>query len=109
MAGQIEIDPESLEATIGAYNAACGEGAFRALEKDGLATRGLDLPGVRHVVLYDFPRDGVEYLRRVGRVTRGGRAPGRVTSLVLGRQLTYARALMKIDERGEQIDLEVHG
>ena len=37
------------------------------------------------------------------------RAPGRVTSLVLGRQLTYARALMKIDERGEQIDLEVHG
>ena len=42
-------------------------------------------------------------------VEGGGRAPGRVTSLVLGRQLTYARALMKIDERGEQIDLEVHG
>lgn len=48
------------------------------------------------VVLFDFPRDGVEYLRRVGRVTRGARAPGRVTSLVLGRQLMYARTLMKV-------------
>ena len=84
-------------------------GAPRYLVCTDRASRGMDFPDIRHVVLYDFPRDGVEYLRRVGRVTRGGRAPGRVTSLVLGRQLTYARALMKIDERGEQIDLEVHG
>ena len=84
-------------------------GAPRYLVCTDRASRGMDFPEIRHVVLYDFPRDGVEYLRRVGRVTRGGRAPGRVTSLVLGRQLTYARALMKIDERGEQIDLEVHG
>jgi len=62
----------------------------------------------RHVVLFDFPRDGVEYVRRVGRATRGGNAPGRVTSLALGRQLGYAKALMKANAAGEQIDMGTH-
>ena len=61
------------------------------------------------MVLFDFPRDGVEYVRRVGRVTRGTKAPGKVTSLVLGRQLAYARALMKINREGGAVDLDVHG
>ena len=60
------------------------------------------------MLLFDFPRDGIEYLRRVGRATRGARTPGRVTSLVLGRQLAYARALMKLNREGAAIDLETH-
>ena len=55
---------------------------------------------MEHVILFDFPRDGVEYVRRVGRATRGSHSPGRVTSLVLGRQLQYARALMKVNREG---------
>ena len=39
------------------------------------------------MVLFDFPRDGVEYVRRVGRATRGAHQPGRVTSLLLGNLL----------------------
>lgn len=73
------------------------------------ASRGMDFPNVEHVVLFDFPRDGVEYVRRVGRATRGTRAPGRVTSLVQGRQLGYARELMKADREGTALSLEVHG
>jgi len=72
------------------------------------ASRGMDFPRVGHVVLFDFPRDGVEYVRRVGRATRGGNAPGRVTSLALGRQLGYAKALMKANAAGEQIDMGTH-
>ena len=72
------------------------------------ASRGMDFPQVGHVVLFDFPRDGVEYVRRVGRATRGAGAPGRVTSLLLGRQVAYARALMKLNSAGEKIDLETH-
>ena len=53
------------------------------------ASRGMDFPQVSHVVLFDFPRDGVEYVRRVGRATRGAHQPGRVTSLLLGRQVRY--------------------
>ena len=41
-------------------------------------------------MLFDFPRDGVEYVRRVGRATRGANQPGRVTSLLLGRQVRSA-------------------
>eukprot|EP00316_Scyphosphaera_apsteinii_P004313 CAMPEP_0119304116 /NCGR_PEP_ID=MMETSP1333-20130426/5417_1 /TAXON_ID=418940 /ORGANISM="Scyphosphaera apsteinii, Strain RCC1455" /LENGTH=486 /DNA_ID=CAMNT_0007306937 /DNA_START=51 /DNA_END=1511 /DNA_ORIENTATION=+ len=72
------------------------------------ASRGMDFPQVQHVVLFDFPRDGVEYVRRVGRATRGGNKPGRITALVLGRQLPYAKALMRGDETGETINLEIH-
>ena len=72
------------------------------------ASRGMDFPRVQHVVLFDFPRDGVEYVRRVGRVTRGGNAPGRVTSLCLGRQMPYAKKLMQLNEKGEIIDMETN-
>jgi len=73
------------------------------------ASRGMDFQSIDHVVLFDFPRDGVEYVRRVGRATRGTRSPGRVTSLVQGRQLGYARELMKADREGGAVDLDVHG
>jgi len=73
------------------------------------ASRGMDFRDVRHVILFDFPRDGVEYVRRVGRATRGTGTPGRVSSLVLGRQLAYARELMKLNRAGDPVDLEVHG
>ena len=45
-------------------------------------------------------------MRRVGRATRGTGAPGRVSSLVLGRQLAYARELMKLNRAGDPVDLE---
>jgi tricarballylate dehydrogenase len=41
LAGQMGVDAEALEATISAYNAACVDGIFKPLERDGLATRGL--------------------------------------------------------------------
>ena len=73
------------------------------------ASRGMDFKEVGQAILFDFPRDGIEYVRRVGRVTRGTNAPGRVTSLVLGRQLAYARALLKINREGGAVDLDTHG
>lgn len=41
---------------------------------------------VEHVLLYDFPRDPIEYMRRVGRTARAGRK-GIVTVLAWGRQV----------------------
>ena len=49
-----------------------------------LATRGLDLPGVRHVVLYDLPTDVTTYVHAAGRTARRGEA-GLVTCLVQNR------------------------
>lgn len=54
------------------------------------ASRGIDSAHVEHVVLFDFPRDPSEYVRRAGRVSRGAGASGVVSILVLGRQVRTA-------------------
>jgi len=41
LAGAIGINPDALEQTVAAYNAACVDGEFAPLRADGLATRGL--------------------------------------------------------------------
>lgn len=41
LAGRIGVPAAALEATVRAYNAACGPGEWKPLELDGLATRGL--------------------------------------------------------------------
>ncbi len=41
LASRLGVPGEALAATIARFNGACGKGAFRPLELDGLATRGL--------------------------------------------------------------------
>ena len=53
------------------------------------ASRGVDTSYVQHVVLFDFPRDPSEYVRRVGRTARGAGGEGVVSVLVLGRQVCH--------------------
>ena len=76
---------------------------------DGLIDRqvvGLDMPSAEHIALFDFARDGTEYIRGVGCAARGDRAAGRVTLLTHGRQLGFARALLALDEAGKAVNVE---
>ncbi|HTK01200.1 MAG TPA: FAD-dependent oxidoreductase [Bordetella sp.] len=41
LARLIDVPPETLQATVAGYNAACREGQFKAAEVDGLSTQGL--------------------------------------------------------------------
>ena len=68
------------------------------------ASRGLDAAGVTHVVLFDFPRDPSEYVRRVGRTARGALGKGEVSVLVLGRQVRLAREIMRRNTRGDPVE-----
>ncbi|KAJ1626463.1 P-loop containing nucleoside triphosphate hydrolase protein [Pavlovales sp. CCMP2436] len=58
------------------------------------ASRGIDFSCSEHVILFDFPRRGDEWLRRVGRVGRGAQGGGLVTSLVLPYQAMRARKML---------------
>ena len=60
------------------------------------AARGVDFEAapVDHVVIFDFPKDPAEYVRRVGRTARAGRS-GTSTVFAFGWQLPIARSVMK--------------
>ncbi|CBZ54377.1 putative ATP-dependent RNA helicase [Neospora caninum Liverpool] len=51
-----------------------------------VASRGLDVEGVKHVIHFDFPQTLADYLHRSGRTARGGET-GRVTILFSKRNL----------------------
>jgi len=82
--------------------------AFRKQESSilvctDLAARGLDIPSVDHVVLFDFPLNPVDYLHRTGRTARQGRK-GKVTALVAKRDQVLANAIQHAVEKGQPVD-----
>ena len=68
------------------------------------AARGADFGGeaVDVVVLFDWPRDPNEFLRRVGRAARGGRA-GAAVVLAAGATLPLARRVVADARRGAAV------
>jgi superfamily II DNA/RNA helicase len=59
------------------------------------AARGVDFDSspVDHVIIFDFPQDPAEYVRRVGRTARAGRT-GTSTVFAYAWQLPIARKIM---------------
>jgi superfamily II DNA/RNA helicase len=50
------------------------QGRVRVLVATDVAARGLDVPGISHVINYDLPRQAEDYVHRIGRTGRAGRA-----------------------------------
>jgi superfamily II DNA/RNA helicase len=66
-----------------------------------VAARGLDLDGISHVINYDPPADHKDYIHRVGRTARAGRAGAGVTFVAPTHRQemsAIARELMLNDE-----------
>jgi ATP-dependent RNA helicase DDX18/HAS1 len=101
------VDPSARDAAFAAL-AASPRGAVAGPPPVVVATdrasRGLDCAGIRHVILFDFPRDASEYVRRVGRTGRGAGGTGRATLLVLGKQVRLAREIMARNARGDPVE-----
>src|SRR6185436_5473403 len=47
-------------------------GEIKVLVATDIAARGIDIPGVSHVVNYDLPHVAEQYVHRIGRTARAG-------------------------------------
>ncbi|MEC9249103.1 MAG: DEAD/DEAH box helicase [Pseudomonadota bacterium] len=61
--------------------AAFRDGSVRILVATDIAARGIDIPGVSHVINYDLPNVSEAYVHRIGRTARAG-TDGVAVSLV---------------------------
>ncbi len=70
------------------------DGRMRVLVATDVAARGIDVPGISHVINFDAPRQAEDYVHRIGRTGRAGRSGIAVTLLGHGE-----RHLMRSIER----------
>lgn len=70
-----------------------------------LASRGLDIPFVSHIINFDFPKTNADYLHRAGRAGRAGR-PGFVVSLYRKRDEPILEAMRTSHETLEPLKVE---
>jgi superfamily II DNA/RNA helicase len=81
----------------------CGEPMFMVCSD--IAARGLDIPGVDHVLMFDFPLNPVDYLHRTGRTGRLGQGgKGIVTAIVAKRDRVLAQAIEGAIARNKPLD-----
>jgi len=70
------------------------DGTLAILVATDVASRGLHIDGVTHVINYDLPQDSEDYVHRIGRTARAG-AGGRAISLACEE---YVHSLPEIED-----------
>jgi len=88
------------------------EGKLPILIATDVASRGLHIEGVSHVINYDLPQDAEDYVHRIGRTARAG-AEGKAISLADEDGAFYLEAIeeyckQKIPTTWAEDDLFVH-
>ncbi len=76
------------------------EGQHRILVATDIAGRGIDIPGIEHIINFDIPENVEDYVHRAGRTARG-KALGIVSTIATWQEIPMIR---KIEETlGEKI------
>ncbi|QQR80276.1 MAG: DEAD/DEAH box helicase [Deltaproteobacteria bacterium] len=70
------------------------EGKYRIMVATGIASRGIDVPGIQHVVNFDMPDSVEEYIHRAGRTARGN-AIGLVSTIATWQDKPMLRDIEK--------------
>lgn len=66
-----------------------------------VASRGLDVPHVAHVINFDMPKDIDDYVHRIGRTGRAGKS-GLATAFFSDKNLSLAKALVELMQEANQ-------
>ena len=84
------------------------EGRFQVLVATDIASRGLHVDDVAHVINYDVPKMAEDFIHRVGRTGRAG-LQGRASTLAAGAEVLELRQIertLKLKMERMQIDTE---
>ncbi|NTV11000.1 MAG: DEAD/DEAH box helicase [Zoogloea sp.] len=73
-------------------------GELRVLVATDVAARGIDVPGISHVINYDLPKVAADYVHRIGRTGRGG-ASGIAISLASRGDIRLLRAIERYTQQ----------
>lgn len=68
------------------------EGQHRILVATDIAGRGIDVPGISHIINFNIPENVDDYVHRAGRTARGS-AEGIVSTIVTWQDLPMVRAI----------------
>lgn len=83
-------------------------GVVRILIATDVASRGLDIKDVTHIVNFDFPHNIEEYVHRIGRTGRAGRSGASLTFMTRA-DWRHAADLVKImEEANQEVPREVY-
>jgi ATP-dependent RNA helicase DDX5/DBP2 len=97
--GAIHGDKDQYEREKSLDNFRKGRG--NVLVATDVAARGLDIPGVAMVLIYDFPGAVEDYVHRIGRTGRAGKT-GIAHTLFTKEDAQQARELVQIMEGADQ-------
>lgn len=81
---------------------------MRILIATDLASRGLDIEDLTHVINYDFPRNIEEYVHRVGRTGRAGRLGTSLSFFARNNWGSAADLIAILEEAKQEIPDELH-
>lgn len=83
-------------------------GQINTLICTDLASRGIDTTRVSHVVMYDFPRNAIDFIHRMGRTGRVPGTRGLVSCLVSRRDTQLAKAVKSAIKSGGSLTNHYH-
>ncbi|NNE69896.1 MAG: DEAD/DEAH box helicase [Rhodothermales bacterium] len=81
------------------------DGGVRALIATDIASRGIDVEDVSHVINFDLPNEPESYVHRIGRTARAG-ADGMAVSFCDEGEVDYLRDIEKIIRQKVEVDGE---
>jgi len=82
------------ERTLAAFR----DGSLRVLVATDLASRGIHVDGISHVINFDLPVDAEAYVHRIGRTARAG-ASGKALSLCTVEERDTLKRIEKLIQR----------
>jgi len=94
-----DLSQNNRDRTMKAFKA----GQIRFLVATDLASRGIDVTGITHIINFDLPDEPATYSHRVGRTARAG-AEGQAITLVLPEQYKEFSDVQRIN--GQRIERE---